>query len=522
MLFLPPSISNVLQLTITIDGKELKILESFKSNAWEASRPKTVLYTKRLQPALAKQASRWVESGVPNHPLGRSVATTCRTLKSVVTAQRLALRQQRPSNVPSPLDFAVQNRPAILNVYAPHSVLTKKDPKTREDFYNKLSETYKSRKTKGDTVLILGDFNSKVGKIKDEIEKECIGSFSKGQRNDNGQELLNFCLEHDLFIANSAFKHKSCHQTTWQGQIKKDNKIIKVYNQIDFILISKHMKKSLTDARSFAGTLTNSVHRLVRANLDFHIKPFRKYSVGSPQGDGLSPTLFIIYLEAALKEVRASIQINSQKSPSELSYADDVDFIFSQLTEAENNHNIIADTLAKLNLIVNKTKTEFTNISRTSEDWKDTKKLGSLLDTTSDIERRTNLATIAFRKMYTIWIRRNKISEERLLRLYKALILPILLYNSGTWATTKTIFEKLNAFHCKQLSNLLGIKWTDKISNEELYHRTKSQATTVLITRSRWNLFGHILRRSIDIPANLAMKACFDPSNKPGYRGKPP
>ncbi|GFS07152.1 endonuclease-reverse transcriptase [Elysia marginata] len=240
--------------------------------------------------------------------------------------------------------------------------------------------------------------------------------------------------------------------------------------------------------------------------------------VGSPQGDGLSPTLFIIYVEAALKEVRASIQINSQKSPSELSYADDVDFIFSQLTEAENNHNIIADTLAKWNLRVNKTKTEFTNISRTSEDWKDTKKLGSLLDTTSDIERRKNLATIAFRKMYTIWIRRNKISEERLLRLYKALILPILLYNSGTWATTKTIFEKLNAFHRKQRRNLLGIKWTDKISNEELYHRTKSQPMTLLITRWRWKLFRHILRRPIDIPANLAMKAYFDPSNKPGYR----
>ncbi|GFR99748.1 hypothetical protein ElyMa_001054200 [Elysia marginata] len=113
--------------------------------------------------------------------------------------------------------------------------------------------------------------------------------------------------------------------------------------------------------------------------------------------------------------------------------------------------------------------------------------------------------------MYTIWIRRNKISEERLLRLYKALILPILLYNSGTWATTKTIFEKLNR---KQIRNLLGIKWTDKISNEELYRRTKSQPTTLLITTSRWNLFGHILRRPIDIPANLAMKAYFDPSNK--------
>ncbi|GFS03777.1 RNA-directed DNA polymerase from mobile element jockey-like [Elysia marginata] len=38
------------------------------------------------------------------------------------------------------------------------------------------------------------------------------------------------------------------------------------------------MKKNLTDARSFAGTLTNSDHRLVRANLDFHIKPIRKNS----------------------------------------------------------------------------------------------------------------------------------------------------------------------------------------------------------------------------------------------------
>lgn len=266
--------------------------------------------------------------------------------------------------------------------------------------------------------------------------------------------------------------------------------------------------------------------RLIRAllsntSLELYCGPLSKSIptlVGSPQGDGLSPTLFIIYLEAALKEVRVALV----SSPQELAYADDVDFIFSKMEEAETNHDIIANILKKWNLLVNKSKTEFSTISRKTEDWKSTKKLGSLLDSAKDIERRKNLATAAFRKMYTIWIRRMKISEERLIRLYKALIIPILLYNCGTWATTKAVSQKLDAFHRKQLRNLLGIKWTDKVKNEDLYERTNSQPLSLHITKARWNLFGHILRRPDDIPANVAMSSYFEPSNKPGYRGRPP
>ena len=120
------------------------------------------------------------------------------------------------------------------------------------------------------------------------------------------------------------------------------------------------------------------------------------------------------------------------RSPAELAYADDVDFVFTRADEAEKNHDIIARVLKNWNLIVNKTRTEFSTISRSSEEWKSTKKLGSLLDTAKDIERRTSLASVVFRKMYTIWVRRQNINEERLIRLYKALIVPILLYNCGT------------------------------------------------------------------------------------------
>ena len=107
--------------------------------------------------------------------------------------------------------------------------------------------------------------------------------------------------------------------------------------------------------------------------------------VGSPQGDGLSPTLFIIYLEAALREVREALVIKTHKHPSELAYADDVDFVFGTVEEALGNHDIIAKTLSKWNLIVNKSKTEITTVIRSGgpkdEEWNNTKKLGSLLDT---------------------------------------------------------------------------------------------------------------------------------------------
>ena len=243
--------------------------------------------------------------------------------------------------------------------------------------------------------------------------------------------------------------------------------------------------------------------------------------VGTPQGDGLSPVLFTIYLEAALREVREKIDTTNMV-PAELAYADDVDFLFKTKLEAEENYEIIASTLLKWNLKVNKSKTEITTINRTTTDWHQVKKLGSLLNTKADIERRKNLATIALRKMYTIWIRNHLISDDKIIRLYKALILPILLYNSSTWGLTKADEESIDRFHRKQLRSILQISWKDKVSNEELYNRTKSNSISQNICRYRWTLFGHILRRSEEIPANLAMKKYFIETNSKKYPGKKP
>ena len=73
-------------------------------------------------------------------------------------------------------------------------------------------------------------------------------------------------------------------------------------------------------------------------------KPFES-NIGSPQGDSLSPVLFSIYLENALKEVRTILPrptSDFEKTlPTEIVYADDVDFIgleFADIAVVQKKH----------------------------------------------------------------------------------------------------------------------------------------------------------------------------------------
>ena len=76
--------------------------------------------------------------------------------------------------------------------------------------------------------------------------------------------------------------------------------------------------------------LLSNTHINTRINNADINAPFTS-NVGTPQGDGLSPVLFTIYLEHALKEVRTVIgkpkSPLEEKIPREIAYADDVDFV---------------------------------------------------------------------------------------------------------------------------------------------------------------------------------------------------
>lgn len=55
-----------------------------------------------------------------------------------------------------------------------------------------------------------------------------------------------------------------------------------------------------------------------------------------------------------------------------------------------------------------------------------------------DISRRKTLATAALHRMWKLWLRPSKTSEATRVRLYNCYVLPVLLYNFGTWALTRS------------------------------------------------------------------------------------
>ena len=77
--------------------------------------------------------------------------------------------------------------------------------------------------------IVMGDFNAKVG----EGDETCLGHFPHGERNDRGQDLINYCLLQDLKNGNSFFKKKPGRKWTWRSPDYETK------NEIDYFLTNK-------------------------------------------------------------------------------------------------------------------------------------------------------------------------------------------------------------------------------------------------------------------------------------------
>ena len=80
--------------------------------------------------------------------------------------------------------------------------------------------------------------------------------------------------------------------------------------------------------------------------------------------------------------------------------------------------------------------------------------------------------------------------------MYNTLVKSVLLYGSECWRVIKRDMNKINAFHNGRLRRIRCIFWSNKISNEELYRKTKSRSVVHVleIRRHRIRWLGHILR----------------------------
>ena len=243
--------------------------------------------------------------------------------------------------------------------------------------------------------------------------------------------------------------------------------------------------------------------------------------IGFPQGDGLSPILFVVYLKAALRASRFHLK---SKIILGMIYADDIDLIVENDKAVKSCINIINKTFQKWNLRCNLSKTEVTNLEISKdESWRLTKKLGSLLGAVENSKKRQTISSIAFEKLLNLWKKAERVSERRKINLYKALVFPILTYNCGIWALKTKSWQLIDAHHRKILKKLMGITYPRVISNKTLHEKTKSTPISQHSAKIRWSLLGHILKSDENLPARKAIEIYFKniETTYPGFRGRP-
>ncbi|KAM2986083.1 hypothetical protein FF2_006407 [Malus domestica] len=114
-------------------------------------------------------------------------------------------------------------------------------------------------------LFIGGDLNGHVGR-----ETSNYGGFHGGhgfgERNEDGEAILDFAMAYDLFLANTFFKKREEHVITYKSGSSK--------TQIDFLLMRKGDRITCKDCKVIPGESLANQHRLLV--MDVHIKRVRK------------------------------------------------------------------------------------------------------------------------------------------------------------------------------------------------------------------------------------------------------
>ena len=124
--------------------------------------------------------------------------------------------------------------------------------------------------------------------------------------------------------------------------------------------------------------------------------------------------------------------------------------------------------------------------------------LGSTLSRVVRIDDEVNAriakASAAFGRLRgRVWDRRGFRLDTKL-KIYKAVVLPTLLYTCETWTVYQGHAKRLNHFHTSCLRKLLKIKWQEWIPDIEVLKRAGMQSVHTLLKLAQLRWTGHVTR----------------------------
>nr|VZI44611.1 unnamed protein product [Spirometra erinaceieuropaei] len=243
---------------------------------------------------------------------------------------------------------------------------------------------------------------------------------------------------------------------------------------------------------------------------------------GVKQGCVLAPTLFILMFSAMLmdayRDERPGIRIayrtdgrllnhrrmNFQSRVStatvhELLFADDCSLNTTSEEEMQRSMDLFSTACENFGLVINTQKTVVMHQpppnSATTPNAPQINVNGTQLQVIDDeVANRISKASQAFGRLHsTVW-NRHGLQLSTKLKMYKAVILPTLLYGAETWTVYTRQARRLNHFHLSCLRRILRLNWQDRIPDTEVLERSGILSIYAILRQMQLRWSGHLLR----------------------------
>ena len=256
-------------------------------------------------------------------------------------------------------------------------------------------------------------------------------------------------------------------------------------------------------------------------------------SSGVRQGCVIAPMLFNFVVDWVLRNAlvdHRGIQVDRQLVLSDLDYADDIALLADDTIQASAALTSIARYAARVGLQINvqKTKAMLFHLDHApiSLDGQDVEivdefcylgaNISSIDSSSRDIEIRIGKASGAFNALLEpVWVNR-RISAKTKLRLFNALVVPVLLYGAEAWSIKIADERLLEAFYTRCLRQILKIPWYAFVSNRDVLARAGCDPLANILRARRLRWAGHVARMA---PGRLP-RSCLRLKPLPGWRKK--
>ena len=233
------------------------------------------------------------------------------------------------------------------------------------------------------------------------------------------------------------------------------------------------------------------------------------------------------------KDKKRGLQWSLMEQLEDIDYAVDIALISQGHTDIKERLPKLDEEARKTGLKINVKKTKGLRLNHTSvatftirqdtiEEVQDFAYLGSTVSTEGgteqDIRIRMGKAAGVFNTLRPIW-RLTKLSLNTKLRIYNSNVKSVLLYGCGTWRVLKASVAKIQVFVNRCLRQILGVRWYDRLTNEELWRSTSQEPIEQQIKRRKWRWLGHTLRKPADNVTRRGLR--WTPTPRKRKRGRP-